>query len=93
MSSWYEDMADFGSGLLDDVGEGLGNLIDNSTQKTTEEATTNSGTTQQPVTPVKDNHGNAVTGNPQPADKTLLYIGGGLGAAVVFIGLIIALKN
>ena len=91
--SWYDDMSDFGSGLLDDVGEGLGNLIDSSTQKTQKEASTNSGTVQQPDAPVKDNHGNAVTGNPQPADKTLLYVGGSLGVAVVLIGLIIAFKN
>ncbi|MFT7682642.1 MAG: hypothetical protein ACI935_002119 [Moritella dasanensis] len=91
--AWYDDMADFGSGLLDDVGEGMGNLIDNSTRKTAQEATTNSGTVQQPAAPVKDNHGNAVTGNPQPMDKTLLYVGGGLGVAVVLIGLIIALKD
>ena len=92
--SWYDDMSNFGSGVLDDVGEGLGNLIDSSTQKTQKEASTNSGTVQQPDAPVKDNHGNAVTGTPlQSTDKTLLYIGGGLGVAVVFIGLIIALKN
>ncbi|QUM91221.1 hypothetical protein HWV03_21870 [Moritella sp. 36] len=91
--SFFDDISEFGSGLLDDVGEGMGNLIQSSTQKTTKEATTNSGTTQQPVTPVKDNHGNAVTGNPQPADKTLLYVGGGLGVAVVFIGLILAFKK
>ena len=91
--SWLDDMGKFGSGLLDDVGEGVGNLIQNSTEKTEKEATTNSGTTQQPAAPVKDNHGNAVTGNPQPADKTLLYVGGGLGVAVVLIGLVIALKK
>lgn len=91
--SWLDDMGTFGSGLLDDVGEGMGNLIQSSTQKTAKEATTNSGTVQQPAAPVKDNHGNAVTGNPQPMDKTLLYVGGGLGVAVVLIGLIIALKD
>jgi hypothetical protein len=91
--AWYDDMANFGSGLLDDVGEGMGNLIQNSTQKTAKEATTNAATVQQPAAPVKDNHGNAVTGNPQPMDKTLLYVGGGLGVAVVLIGLIIALKD
>lgn len=91
--SFFDDIGNFGSGLLDDVGEGMGNLIQSSTQKTEKEATTNAGTVQQPAAPVKDNHGNAVTGNPQPADKTLLYIGGGLGAAVVLIGLIMALKN
>jgi opacity protein-like surface antigen len=92
--AWYDDMAKFGSGLLDDVGEGTGNLIQNATQKTEKEATTNAATVQQPDAPVKDNHGNAVTGTQsQPVDKTLLYVGGGLGVAVVLIGLIIALKN
>ncbi|MCJ8350735.1 hypothetical protein [Moritella sp.] len=105
--AWYDDMSDFGadflddvgeglSSLLDDAGDGLGNLIDGATLKTKKEASTNSKTIQQPDAPVKDNHGNAVTGrvrHPQPADKTLWYIGGGLGVAVVFIGLIIALKN
>ncbi len=91
--AFWDDMAEFGSGLLDDVGEGMGNLIDDATTTTEKEASTNSGTAQQPQQPVKDNHGNAVTGSPLPADKTLWYVGGGLGVAIVLIGLVIAIKS
>ncbi|WP_417448422.1 hypothetical protein [Idiomarina abyssalis] len=90
--AFWDDLSEFGSGLLDDVGEGMGNLID---VATTDDSSKNAGTTQQPQQPVKDNHGNAVTGAPQPQsmDKTLLYVGGGLGVAVVLVGLIVALKK
>lgn len=95
--SFFDDMGKFGSGLLDDVGEGMGNLIKTgtSTTKKQQEASTNPGVTQQPQVQVKDNHGNAVTGpsQPQPKDKTLLYLGGGLGVAVILIGLVIAIKS
>lgn len=94
--SFFDDMSNFGSGLLDDVGEGVGNLITSATTATQKEASTNSATTQQPQVPVKDNNGNAVTGNVPIAtnkDNTLLYVGGGLGVAVVLIGLVIAIKS
>lgn len=95
--SFFDDMGKYGSGMLDSVGEGLGKLLDDdSKKKQKKEASANSGVTQQPQVPVKDNHGNAVTGTPQqpqPKDNTLLYIGGGLGVAVVLIGLVIAIKS
>lgn len=91
--AFWDDMGEFGSGLLDDVGEGMGNLIDSATSTTEKEASTNAGTTQQPQQPVKDNHGNAVTGSPLSTDKTLWYVGGGLGVAIVLIGLVIAIKS
>lgn len=91
----FEGLTKFGVEALDHVGEGVGNLIQNATKEKAKEATTNPGVTQQPATPAKDNHGNAVTGSDKikPADRTLLYIGGGMGVCVVFIGLIIALKK
>ncbi|WP_373682938.1 hypothetical protein [Vibrio mediterranei] len=67
MSSFWSDLSDFGSGMLDDVGEGFGNLVNG---WTTDDQTTNAGTTQQPETPVKDNHGNAVTGS-QPISQSM----------------------
>ncbi|CAK3435293.1 conserved hypothetical protein [Vibrio crassostreae] len=89
--AFWDDLSEFGSGLLDDVGEGMGSLIDVATK---DDSSKNAGTTQQPQQPVKDNHGNAVTGSPQPqTDKTLLYVGGGLGVAVLLVGLIVAFKN
>ena len=89
--SFLDDLGEFGSGALDNVGEGFGTLVKN---YTTEDQTTNSGITQQPVPPVKDDHGNAVTGSLLTApDKTLLYVGGGLGVVLVLIGLVIALKS
>ena len=90
MAVW-DDLTDFGSGLLDDVGEGMGNLIDVATK---DDSSKNAGTTQQPQQTVKDNHGNAVTvSSLQSNDKPLLYVGGGLGAAVLLLGLIVVLKN
>ncbi|CAK1818685.1 conserved hypothetical protein [Vibrio crassostreae] len=92
--AFWDDLTQFGSGLLDDVGEGMGNLIDTATK---DDHSTNSGTTQQPQQPVKDNHGNAVTGLPQPQaqpiDKTLLYVGGGLGAALLLTVLVVAVTK
>ncbi|EGR2568033.1 TPA: hypothetical protein NGR75_004229 [Vibrio parahaemolyticus] len=90
--AFWDDLTEFGSGLLDDVGEGVGNLIDTAT---TDDSSKNAGTTQQPQQPVKDNHGNAVTGSPQPqtTDKTLLYVGGGLGVAVLLTVLVVVLKK
>ncbi|MFH4589960.1 hypothetical protein [Vibrio alginolyticus] len=90
--AFWDDLTEFGSGLLDDVGEGVGSLIDTAT---TDDSSKNAGTTQQPQQPVKDNHGNAVTGSPQPqtTDKTLLYVGGGLGVAVLLTVLVVALKK
>ncbi|MCC4774986.1 hypothetical protein AB4077_19280 [Vibrio cyclitrophicus] len=89
--AFWDDLTDFGSGLLDDVGEGMGNLIDVATK---DDSSKNAGTTQQPQQTVKDNHGNAVTGSSvQSNDKTLFYVGGGIGAAVLLLGLIVVLKN
>ncbi|MCZ8497663.1 hypothetical protein O9929_01415 [Vibrio lentus] len=50
--AFWDDLTDFGSGLLDDVGEGMGNLIDVATRRLIE----NAATTQQPQQTVKDNH-------------------------------------
>jgi len=90
--SFLDDLTEFGSGLLDDVGEGVGNLIESETK---DDKSKNSGTVQQPQQPVKDNHGNAVTGSPQPqpTDKTLLYVGGGLGVALLLTVLVVAVKK
>ena len=93
--SFFDDLGNFGSGLLDDVGEGLGNVITGVTTTTQEEASTNSGVAQQPAAPVIDSYGNAVTGSqPQAKDNTLLYVGGGLAAAVALIlVIVIAVKK
>lgn len=88
--SFWDDLTEYGSGLLDDVGEGFNNLIDSD-----DDSSKNAGTTQQPQQPVKDNHGNAVTGSPQAmtTDNTLLYVGGGLGLAVLVTVLVVVLKK
>ncbi|MCG9608662.1 hypothetical protein L1D41_03075 [Vibrio harveyi] len=90
--AFWDDLTEFGSGLLDDVGEGVGNLINTAT---TDDSSKNAGTVQQPQQPVKDNHGNAVTGSPQaqPVDKTLLYVGGGLSVALLLTVLVVAMKK
>lgn len=93
--AFWDDLSEFGSGLLDDVGEGFGNLIQSAT---TDDKTKNPGVTQQPQQPVKDNYGNAVTaGTPQPhpqaTDKTMLYVGGGVGALLLLTLLVVATKK
>lgn len=91
--AFWDDLTSFGSGLLDDVGEGVGDFIKKEANK--DESSKNSGTTQQPQQPVKDNHGNAVTGSPKPqaTDKTLLYVGGGVGAVLLLTVLVLAVKK
>lgn len=84
MSSFWDDLSSFGSGMLDDVGEGFGNLVNG---WTTDDQTTNAGTTQQPETPIKDSHGNAVTGprtsyTPPKTDKWV-YMMVGVTSVVV----------
>lgn len=93
--SFWDDVQNFGSGLLEDVGEGFGNLVD---VITTPNTSTNAGTTQQPNTPVMDNHGNNLTTpqggyTPVTTDKTMLYVGGGLAAVVLVVGLVLAVKK
>ncbi|WP_154124792.1 hypothetical protein [Grimontia hollisae] len=96
MSLW-DDLGNFGSGMLDTVGEGFGNLVDNWTSP--KDTTTNPGTVQQPQQPVKDNHGNAMTGQPTvtaPAsllDNKMVLIGGGALALVSVVGLILATRK
>ncbi|NAW66139.1 hypothetical protein [Photobacterium halotolerans] len=95
MSLW-DDLGNFGSGMLDTVGEGVDNLVQHVTKPA--DTTHNAGTTQQPQQPVKDNHGNAVTGQPLPPatsgiDKKTLMIGGGILAAVSLLGLILAVRK
>ncbi|NOI32323.1 hypothetical protein [Vibrio coralliilyticus] len=87
--SFLDDLSDFGSGLLDDVGEGFGNLV---TTATTSDTSKNAGTVQQPQAPVKDNHGNAIT-RPQGGgmdNKTMFMVGGGVLCVIALLGIGIA---
>ena len=88
--SFFDDLGNFGSGMLDDVGEGIGNIIKTAT---TSDHSKNAATTQQPQQPIKDNNGNAVTGSRQLQgnDKTLLYVGGGV--AVLLTMLVVAVTR
>lgn len=90
--SFFDDLGNFGSGMLDDVGEGIGNIINTAT---TSDHSKNAATTQQPQQPIKDNNGNAVTGSRklQGNDKTLLYVGGGVGVALVLTMLVVAVTR
>ncbi|AIW16287.1 hypothetical protein VITU102760_12205 [Vibrio tubiashii] len=89
MSLW-DDLGNFGSGMLDSVGEGFDNLVKTAT--TQEQQTVNPGTTSQ-LDKQADNHGNKVTPLPQPTeDKTLLYVGLGVGT-VLSVGLLIVLAK
>lgn len=87
MSLW-DDLSNFGSGVLDSVGEGFDSLVKTAT--TAEQQTVNAGTTEQTVKQA-DDHGNKVTPLPQEKeDKTLLYAGLGVGA-FLGVGLLIVL--
>ncbi|MDC5719428.1 hypothetical protein [Vibrio europaeus] len=89
MSLW-DDLGNFGSGMLDTVGEGFDNLV--TTATTAEQQTVNSGTNAQTIKKA-DDHGNKVTPLPQPTeDKTLLYAGLGVGA-FLGLGLLIVLAK
>lgn len=59
--SFWDDVSNFGSGLLEDVGEGMGNLISGATTPVQKDVAANPNTVQQPTQTAADNYGNAVT--------------------------------
>jgi len=92
MASFWDDITDFGSSLLDDVGEGMGNLIDGYTQPS--DVAANPATHSQNPT-YSDRYGNAIT-QPQGAvvqkqagiggfTNRQLFIGGGFALAIALI--------
>ncbi|ASA56409.1 MULTISPECIES: hypothetical protein [Vibrio] len=82
--AFLDDLSNFGSGLLDSVGEGFDNLVG---AATSDNSSVNANTQPQ-ATHQADDNGNKVTPAPQGNDKTLLYIGGGLGA-LLLIGIVV----
>jgi len=92
MSSWFDDLQNFGSGLLDDVGEGMGNLIDSATAPS--DQTSNPNRYQQPGQTVSDQNGNAVTkpqGEAVAAPTISWPMVGGIGVAVLLSVTVLAL--
>ncbi|CAM3990957.1 hypothetical protein VA7868_04609 [Vibrio aerogenes CECT 7868] len=89
--SFLDDLGNFGSGLLDSVGEGFDNLVDAATKPT---QSVNSKTAPQTMQQADDN-GNAVTASQvQPnTDKTLLYVGGGVGVCLILGIIVLAVKK
>lgn len=59
--SFWDDLSNFGGGLLDDVGEGFGNLVDGYTKPQQSDVTTNPNTYWPNQPTYADNHGNTVT--------------------------------
>lgn len=89
MSLW-DDLGNFGSGLLDTVGEGFDQLVKNET--TGKQQTVNAGRSAQMLKRADDN-GNKVTPlPPQKEDKTLLYAGIGAGT-LLGLGLLIVIAK
>ncbi|NRF16327.1 hypothetical protein [Vibrio coralliilyticus] len=91
--SFFDDLGNFGSGMLDSVGEGFNNLITNATTPTQ----TVNPNTQKQVSQEADNHGNAVT-TPQSTTSTsvpkwALYGAGALGVTLLGVGLIALANN
>lgn len=92
--SFFDDLTNFGSGMLDSVGEGFDNLV---THATTPTQTVNA-TTQKQGAQEADNHGNiktsASTANASSGIPTWAkYAAGGLGVAVLVTGLIVLAKG
>ncbi|NOJ25464.1 LPXTG cell wall anchor domain-containing protein [Vibrio coralliilyticus] len=89
--SFFDDLSNFGSGMLDSVGEGFGNLV---THATTPTQTVNPNTQKQ-VSQEADNYGNAKTTPQQKTgpDNTLLYVGGGLVVLTLVGGLLVLAKS
>lgn len=75
--SFWEDLGNFGSGLLDDVGEGFGNLVDGFTKPVQPDVTTNPNTFKPNDPAYADNHGNTVT-TPQGQTNASAPQGAGL---------------
>lgn len=91
--SWFDDLGNFGSGLLDDVGEGVGNLIQGATTAPkAPDKTASPAVHQQPKQTVVDSHGNAVTkgfGEKWIDNKPVMI--GGIGLAVLLVLLLLVL--
>ncbi|CAM3708999.1 hypothetical protein VA7868_02933 [Vibrio aerogenes CECT 7868] len=92
--SWVDDALNYGTDMLDSVGEGWDSLVDSVTRP---DASTVNANTQPQSTKQADNHGNAVTGSQQAQasqkDKTLIYVGGGIAAVLVLGVCVMALKK
>lgn len=91
--SFFDDLSNFGSGMLDSVGEGFSNLV---TTSTTPTQSVNPNTQRQ-VSQEADNHGNAKTTPQQTGsgsnDKTMLYLGGGALLILGFGVVVMAVKK
>lgn len=96
--SWFDDVTSIGVELLDDVGEGLGNLAKTATTaEPTPDKAANPATHQQPNQTVADENGNAVTrgfgekwvtGN-----KPVMYGGIALAVLLVLVLLVLAVRK
>lgn len=76
MASFWDELGQFGTGLLDDVGEGTGNLIKGWTNQVTNDTRANPGNYQQPTKQTyADGNGNRVT-RPQGAYQQAGFVGG-----------------
>lgn len=90
--SFFDDLSEFGSGVLDSVEESTGTLLDGWVRNQYPDQTTNADTVQQPQAPRADNNGNAVT-IPQGASSNQLFAGVSnqtlmIGGGVLVVGLL-----
>lgn len=96
--SWFDDVTGIGVDLLDDVGEGLGSLVQNATTaKPAADKAANPATHQQPSQTVVDENGNAVTlgfGEKWTTDnKPVVYGGIALAVLLVLVLLVLAVRK
>lgn len=95
--SWFDDVSKFGTTLLDDVGEGMGNLIQTATTapKTSDKAAS-PAVHQQPAQTVVDANGNALTkgfGEMWVNNKPVMIGGIGLAVLLVLVLLVLAVRK
>lgn len=86
--SFFDDLSDFGSSALDSISEGFDNLV---SAATTADSSVNAKTQKQ-ATYQADNNGNKVTPI-EGSNKTLLYMGGGLGVLMLVGIVVLAVKK
>ncbi|EHT4939540.1 hypothetical protein KX909_000297 [Vibrio vulnificus] len=92
--SFWEDLSKFGTGLLEDVGEGVGNLVDGYTQNVQKDVQANPNTQPHNYPNYADQYGNQITqpqGSVMPVNRESGFMGftqkelaiGGVGVVVL----------
>ncbi|ASA54424.1 hypothetical protein [Vibrio gazogenes] len=88
--AFLDDLSNFGSGLLDSVGEGFDSLVG---AATSDNSSVNANTQPQ-ATHQADNNGNKVTpSQPSELNQTWLYVGGGIALLILIVLFVMLMKR